>query len=281
MKLRVLTALVLAPPVLFLVGWSPETSSLRALHQGLFLAVLVATVEIGLYEFFSLCRQAGLEAMTALGYAAGAALCLAQFVELRRPGTLGFVVLCLTVLFTLALALLRMTDLKRYLGAAASTVFGILYVGFTLSWLVPLRFAEPRTGRKLIFLLFLVIWSGDICAYFVGRSIGRTPLVPRISPKKTVEGALAGFAGSLLVAAAFTRWFWETADLKTVMLLAAIIAVAGQVGDLVESGLKRGAELKDSGSILPGHGGLLDRIDSLLFGAPALWLALTLKDLLR
>ncbi len=90
---------------------------------------------------------------------------------------------------------------------------------------------------------------------------------------------MGGLAGSLLVAWGFTHWFWRTADPKTVILWAGLVALAGQVGDLVESALKRGADLKDSGTLLPGHGGLLDRIDSLLFGAPALWLALSLSEL--
>ena len=132
----------------------------------------------------------------------------------------------------------------------------------------------PRAGPQPLLLLFLVIWAGDICAYLIGRPFGRIPFFARISPRKTWEGALAGLAGSLLAAWGFAYWFWKTADLKTVMLLAAWIAVAGQVGDLVESAIKRGAKQKDSGALLPGHGGFLDRIDSLLFGAPALWLAL-------
>jgi phosphatidate cytidylyltransferase len=161
----------------------------------------------------------------------------------------------------------------------ATTIFGVLYVAFTLSWLLPLRFAEPATGQKWILLLFLVIWAGDICAFFIGRSLGRHLLSPRVSPKKTVEGALAGLAGSVLIAWAFAHWFWPAADLKTVLPLAALIAVTGQVGDLVESALKRGANLKDSAALLPGHGGMLDRIDSLLFGVPVLWVTLAIKDL--
>jgi phosphatidate cytidylyltransferase len=104
--------------------------------------------------------------------------------------------------------------------------------------------------------------------------MGRIPFFPRISPRKTWEGALAGLAGSLLAAWALAHWFFKTPQVKTVILLAAWIAVAGQAGDLVESAIKRGANQKDSGSLLPGHGGFLDRIDSLLFAAPALWLSL-------
>ncbi len=272
MKLRILTALPLALIVALLIGWAP---------QWLFLLALVATVERGLYEFFNLSRQVGINAFPSVGYVAGAAVCLAQAVELRMRGSLELAVLLLVVLLTLSLAVHWSEDLKQYLGAAAATIFGILYVAFTLSCLVPLRFSEPETGRKLIFLLFLVIWAGDIFAYLAGRSLGRTPLFPRVSPKKTVEGAIGGFAGSLLVAWGFARWFWQTADLKTIILLAGLIALAGQLGDLVESALKRGAGLKDSGTLLPGHGGWLDRIDSLLFGAPALWVAIALKGFLN
>jgi phosphatidate cytidylyltransferase len=270
MTSRIITALVLFPPVIYLIGWSP---------QWLFLLALVATVERGLYEYFHISQKAGFKGFPVVGYVAGAAICLAQAAELRKPGALVFAVLILFLLLTMSLALRGASDLTQYLGAVASTVFGVLYVAFTLSWVVPLRFSDPTTGRSPIFLLFLVIWAGDISAYLVGRSVGRRLLWPRISPKKTVEGAIGGFAASLLVAWAYAHYFWQTVDSKTVILLAGLVAVAGQVGDLAESAMKRGANLKDSGAILPGHGGLLDRIDSLLFATPVLWLALALKDL--
>ena len=128
-------------------------------------------------------------------------------------------------------------------------------------------------------MLFLVIWAGDIFAYFIGRTVGRHLLFPRVSPKKTWEGSVAGFAGSLLAAWAYTHWVWRTADMVTVLFLAGLVAMAGQVGDLAESAMKRSAGVKDSGSLLPGHGGMLDRVDALLFGSAVLWLALALKDL--
>jgi phosphatidate cytidylyltransferase len=256
-------------PVVLLLGWSPEW---------LFLAALVATVERGLYEYFRISRQAGLEGYPVAGYVTGAALCLAQWVDLRTPGALTLVVLVCSFLATLALALAWTQDLKTFLSAVATTTFGVFYVGFTLSWLIPLRFLEPASGQKLTFLLFLVIWAGDISAFLVGRSVGRRLLFPRVSPRKTVEGALAGFAGSLLVAVLFARLFWQTADVKTVILWGGVVAVAGQIGDLVESALKRGADLKDSAAIFPGHGGLLDRIDSLLFGVPALWVVVSFQN---
>ena len=282
---RTLTVLVLIPPVIYLIGWSPAW---------LFVLALIATVELGLHEFFALSRQAGFKAFQWVGYVAGGGICLAQAVGRSKPEAVVFLLLALLVLLTLSLALWWTADLKDYLGAAATTVFGTLYVGFMLSCLFPLRFsqpvmggtwfvppgmADPAAGRKLMLLLFLVVWADDIFAFLVGRMVGRTLLFPRVSPKKTVEGSVAGLAGSVLVSWAFARWYWQTADLKVIMLLAALIAVFGQVGDLTESAMKRGANLKDSGALLPGHGGLLDRIDSLLFGAPALWLALAAKDL--
>jgi len=270
MKSRILTALVLFPPVVYLIGWAPEW---------LFLLVVLATVERGLYEYFHISRQAGFPSLPAVGYVAGAAVCLVQTTPVRRLGELSPVVLILTTLLAAAIALWWVSDLKRYLGAVATTVLGVLYVAVGLSWLLPLRFAQPASGQKVVLLLFLVLWAGDICAFFVGRSLGRHLLFPRVSPKKTVEGGVAGLVGSLLIAWAFAHWFWRTADLKTVFLLAALVAVAGQVGDLVESALKRCAGLKDSAALLPGHGGLLDRIDSLLFGVPVLWVALATKDL--
>lgn len=272
MKLRIITALPLALVVAGLIWWAP---------QWLFLLALVATVELSLYEYFEISRAAGLNAFPAVGYLAGGALCLAQTAEASKSGVLIFAVLLLAVFLATVLALGRGAGLKEYLGSAASTVFGILYLGFTLSWLTPLRFSQGSEGRTLTLFLFLVVWAGDVFALMVGRSMGRRLLVPRISPKKTVEGALGGLIGSLLVAWGCSLWFWQTADLKTVMLLAAIVAVAGQVGDLVESALKRSADLKDSGGLLPGHGGLLDRIDSLVFAVPALWLAVALQRLVK
>jgi len=277
MKLRILTALVLTPPVIYLIVWAPSW---------LFLAALLLVVERGAYEYFQISRQAGLEGFPWLGYGGCAALCLAQVVDLRLPGTTVITLTVFSVPACLALALLGTGELRRYLGAVCSTLFAIFYLGLMLSWLVPLRFSASlaqkaglgtSSGRILLFL-FAVVWAGDIFAYLAGRGIGRRPLFPHISPKKTLEGTIGGLAGSLLVAWAMARWVWQTSDLKTAMLIGGIVAVAGQAGDLAESALKRSADVKDSGTLLPGHGGLLDRIDSLIFAAPALWVALIFRD---
>jgi phosphatidate cytidylyltransferase len=285
MKPRILTALLLIPPVIYLVGWSPPW---------LLSAAVITAVELCLYEFFQLCQLAEFKALRLLAHLAGAALCLLRALAGARADTFALVLLLLFLVAALTLALPLARDLKAYLGAVAETLFGVAYIALTLSCLLPLRFsslgasalglegaAGASCGRNLLFLLLLVVWADDTFAYFVGRSLGRRRPFPTISPKKTVEGSLAGFAGSLLVAWAFVHWCWQTADLKTVMLIAGLVALFAQIGDLAESAMKRGANVKDSGAVLPGHGGLLDRLDSLLFGAPVMWLTLVVLDFWR
>jgi phosphatidate cytidylyltransferase len=269
MKRRILTGLPLALVVVYLIVQGREW---------LFTLAVLATVIISLHEYFHISREAGLGGWPWLGYIASALLCVAQLADLHGM-TLGVVSLLLFVILAIPTAgLVVATDLRQYSGALASTLLGVVYVGFAFSWIIPLRFGDPQTGWHLTILLFLVVWVEDIFAYAFGRMLGRIPLARTISPKKTLEGAIAGLAGGVLVAWGFSHWFWQTGDQKTVILIGGLVALAGQAGDLVESALKRAAGLKDSGAILPGHGGLLDRIDSLLFAIPTLWLAWHLKD---
>ena len=288
MKSRILTALALIPPVVYVLGWAPEW---------LFLLVVTAVAELCLYEYFALCRHAGFQPMAWVGYVAGALICLAsaspaQRLTLRVP-VLPLVivpVLPLLPLVVLSLAMLGAPDLKNYLGKVACTLLGLLYIPLALSALTPIRFMSftelvdrdpalhPKDPRWAIALLFAVIWGGDTLAYFVGRAIGRRPLAAKISPKKTVEGAIGGLLGSALAGLGARFAFPGNVpdlDLGAFMVVVIVVALAGQIGDLAESALKRGSEVKDSGTLLPGHGGMLDRLDSLLFAAPTLWLVLT------
>lgn len=279
---RTLTAVLMIPPVVYLIGWSPKW---------LFLVAVILGVSLALREYFQLCRTMGIKVFACLGYAASAILCGAQAFPPRASSSFVVFLLIAFLLVISTLAMRRSIDLKDYFAATTATVFGILYIGLSLSCLIPIRFASHLfgggtsgdgtsllpplgSGSKILILMFVAIWAGDIFAYLIGRPYGRTPFFARISPRKTWEGAIAGLAGSLLAGWAYVHWFWQTADLKTTMLLAAWVAVVGQIGDLVESAIKRGANQKDSGTLLPGHGGFLDRIDSLIFAAPALWLAL-------
>lgn len=185
---------------------------------------------------------------------------------------------------------MRSVELSRAFPAAAASVFAFTYIALPLGFLVQIR--EQWAGAFLLLYLLLLVWAGDIFAYFVGRTLGRHLMSPRISPKKTWEGALASLIASLVVGmllynyalpistALLNAHLIEKRDgffalqkppLWPTLLLSAAINVAAQLGDLVESLIKRGAGVKDSGSLLPGHGGMLDRVDALLFAAPVLW----------
>jgi phosphatidate cytidylyltransferase len=174
-------------------------------------------------------------------------------------------------LFVLGIAVLTLwtrRPLVEALPAAGMSASGLLLVAFPLTYAVRLH-AIPILGPQLLLFAMVIIWVGDSAGYFVGRSIGKHALAPHLSPKKTWEGTIASFLGSLIVAIVFARYM--TVPLKHLLGMAAVGNVAGQVGDLLESAYKRSAGIKDSGSILPGHGGVLDRIDALILAIPVVW----------
>jgi len=185
---------------------------------------------------------------------------------------------------------MRGEELRAGYPAAAASVFAFTYVALPMGMLVQVR--QQAAGAFYVLYLLLVVWAGDIFAYFVGKSVGRHLMAPRISPKKTWEGAAASVVASVAVgyllfhyalplSSALLRaglierrdgiFGLEQPDMGPVVVLTIVLNVAAQLGDLVESLIKRGAGVKDSGAILPGHGGMLDRIDALLFAAPVLW----------
>jgi len=203
-------------------------------------------------------------------------------------GSVGFVAALAPFVF-LAIGM-RRDDLGGAFPAAMTSAFAFSYVALPLGFVVQLR--EQAAGAFLLLYLLLLVWAGDILAYFVGRSLGRHLMSPRISPRKTWEGAMASLIASLGVGILLYQYALpistallnahliqrkdglfalEKAPLLPILLLSAGINVAAQLGDLVESLIKRGAGIKDSGTLLPGHGGMLDRIDALLFAAPVLW----------
>lgn len=185
---------------------------------------------------------------------------------------------------------MRNENLSSGYPAAAASVFAFTYIALPMGMLVQLR--QQWAGAFYLLYLLLVVWAGDIFAYFVGKSMGRHLMAPRISPKKTWEGAAASLVASVAVgwllfhyalplSSALLRaglierrdgiFGLEPPAMGPIILLTVVVNIAAQLGDLVESLIKRGAGVKDSGAILPGHGGMLDRIDALLFAAPVLW----------
>jgi phosphatidate cytidylyltransferase len=182
------------------------------------------------------------------------------------------------------------SPLERVLRDSAFSIFPLLYIGLALATL-PLLWVQADGPSRLIFL-FCVVWTGDTAALYVGRNFGRHKLAPQISPNKSWEGSAGSVAGSLLIAVLLVflaRWLESrsihslhfSGSLVRWLGLAVLLNVFAQVGDLVESAIKRGAGVKDSGAMLPGHGGILDRIDALLLAAPALWYAQWIQQYLE
>ena len=275
---RILTAAVLIPLVLFAVLRGPAW----------LVAALTALVTVlALREFFDLATRAGLSGHVKWTLACSLLLVASQHLETRVPlfflsdapshwmlflapllPLLQDLVLIMFVLGVAALSLKREVPLRESVNLMGSSSAGMLFVALPLSFLVRLHGVDSFGPRLVLFLLVL-IWVGDTFAYFVGRSLGRHLMAPQLSPKKTWEGAIANLIGSLLVALMFSRWL----EIPIVYLvsMATLGNVAGQLGDLTESAYKRAAGAKDSSALLPGHGGVLDRIDSLIFATPVVW----------
>ncbi|HEV1993053.1 MAG TPA: phosphatidate cytidylyltransferase [Candidatus Acidoferrum sp.] len=178
------------------------------------------------------------------------------------------VALFLFVLGIAASTLFTKRPMVEALPAAGISSSGLILVAFPLSFAIRIH-GSGMQGPLLLLFAMVIIWVGDTAAYFVGRSIGKHALAPHLSPKKTWEGTVASFLGSLIVALIFARYM--TVPLPHLLAMAALGNVAGQVGDLLESAYKRSAGIKDSGSLLPGHGGVLDRIDALILAIPVVW----------
>jgi phosphatidate cytidylyltransferase len=277
MLLRILTAVVLIPVVVALVWWGPPA----------LLAALAGIVAIlALVEFFALANRVGL-----VGYQKWTMVCVAGvfyaqysqgFLETRTisegvslvrnavGGVFSVEAILLVFVFgCVSIGLLTRRPLHEVLPSIAVSAAGLLFIALPFSYLIRLNEIE-HTGRQLVLFALCLVWAGDMLAYFVGRGFGRVPMAPALSPKKTWEGALGNILGSLLVTVFFARWMHM--DEVTLMVIAGLANIAGQMGDLIESAYKRGAAVKDSGGLLPGHGGVLDRIDSLILAAPVVWI---------
>ena len=255
---RILSAAIFLPLFYFLVRFS-------TLSFGWFIA---AACILALLEFYHLAAARGIRC----NRAAGVLLGLATLYSFFDPASLPLQVPLVAGLAAIpVLSLLGRRPLEESLASDALTFFAALFLGILLGYQLGLRGLGDELGGDLIFFLYLVVWGGDAAAYYVGSSMGRHPLVPRISPRKTMEGAAAGIAGSVLAAFLARAWFFQSLRPLDCAGAGLLLGAAGILGDLVESMWKRGAGVKDSASLVPGHGGILDRCDSLLFGGPILY----------
>jgi phosphatidate cytidylyltransferase len=256
---RVATALVVLPVVLAALFLGPP-----------WLVVMLAGVVLaqGLREFYSLVEARSLRPMKLTGLLLAAAI----FLEETHPGWSGAPIWPALAVWLFLAALRRADDPGQTVPSAAATLLGATYLGGLGGALAGLRLLEPQPeGIWRVALLLTIVIFADTTAYFVGHAVGRHLLAPRFSPRKTVEGALGALVGGVIGALA-ARWAGlPELSATAAVALGAVVAAMCVVGDLFESLLKRWAGVKDSGGIFPGHGGVLDRLDGLLFGAPVLY----------
>jgi len=306
---RVLTAVALIPVVLLLVFKAP---------LWLFALVVAAIIVLALHEYLAIAEAAQIKPFHGLTYAVAllpiALFLLFGFIEWQQAGvgrqspiSVPPPILSLMLLSSLApvifgISLVFRKELRGGIAAAGASILGLIYVGGSLSVLIELR-DQPAYNVLIVFVLFSV-WAGDIAAYYVGKNFGRHKLAPVVSPNKSWEGAVASIIASVLVAFLvfhfrsrltplfsagwipdLDTWtaFQPTGNVRWrhVFALGILTNIAAQFGDLFESALKRGAGVKDSGTLLPGHGGMLDRIDALLFAVPVVWYYALLTDFLH
>ena len=274
---RVLTAIILIPLVLLLVF-------LPARWDGLFTLATAGVAMLAAWEYMALAVKKGAQAprlavILSILLLFGARLFVESFEFLRQTDA----VFGLLAIFLLVFCTFR-SPVERMMVDVTTSIFCLFYIGLMLLALPALHDDVEGNGPSLLTFLFCVVWAGDVAALYVGRAWGRRKLAPTLSPNKTWEGSIASVAGSLLVAGGLLALSNELAEWNFVKLsyhgeiwywlvLAVIVNVAAQIGDLAESALKRSVGVKDSGSLLPGHGGILDRIDALLLAAPVMWLA--------
>jgi len=273
---RIATAAVLIPVVVAVVWWAPA---------GLVAAVAAAVAGLALLEFFALAERVGLRAYRLWTLACSATIFFSQWAAVQArswtldrdlrlvrfsPAPAPPLELVLFV-FVAGLAVILFTSrrpLASALGDIGASATGLIFIALPLSTVVRLVSVDVIGPRLLLFTLVLV-WVGDTLAFFTGRYLGRLRMAPNLSAAKTWEGAVANLVGSLAVGAVFAGWLsfdpWHT------VAMAGLANIAGQVGDLLESAYKRSSGVKDSGTLLPGHGGVLDRIDALILAAPVVW----------
>ncbi|MCH8156409.1 MAG: phosphatidate cytidylyltransferase [Nitrospinae bacterium] len=231
----------------------------------LFLVLVVAVVLAAVCEYFGMIDRTGINGFPIPSLILSFLLLLCFYFDGRFFMEWGLV----TGVALFAVWFIKESNVRIAIDQIAYSLFGILYVAGLGGYILLIR--EFENGGRFLFFLFLIVWLGDIAAYYWGKNFGKKPLAPKISPQKTVEGAVAGLVGSVFAGVVAKIWFLDQISVVHCLLAALVCGIIGQFGDLAESLLKRHAGVKDSSDFIPGHGGVLDRIDSLLFAGPAFY----------
>jgi phosphatidate cytidylyltransferase len=262
MTIRLLTTALAVPLLIYVLWYAPPA---------VFNGFVALTAVLGIREFQMIAEKVDSKGPRWIGWIGGVVVIMGFW-----GGKPDYTILALVTVMAVGLIahMVWRHSVETALVSASANVAGVVYIGVLLGYLINLRMVEGGTtalSAQLLSFFFLVIFAGDSVAMLVGRSLGKRPLLPVVSPKKTVEGGIGGLAGSLAGAALSHFWFFPELKLTHALLLGFILGAVGQVGDWCESLLKRGSGIKDTSSLIPGHGGVLDRLDSLLFNAPILY----------
>jgi len=272
MKTRILTAAIALPILIasiVLPSYFPPT-------VWLFVVIAALALAAGLFEFYSLSKKLELKADAAVAYIGAAVLFFTFLVD--APAKAPDLLLLVFSLFVIALLITQtfrfQKDFSKMLAGVGVTLLGVVYVAFLGGFLISTRVGfegHPGLSTRLLGFFFLVLMGSDTGAYFAGKAFGKHKLIPKVSPGKTWEGLVGGLVAAAAFAALASFTFFPELPVLFAIPLALVMAIVGVLGDLAESAMKRGSNTKDAASILPGHGGLLDRLDSLLLNAPILY----------
>ncbi len=261
---RVISGLLFLP-IFYLVTWR--------LSPPYFTALVLTAVAVGQYEFYRMAHARGINPNAVLGSVIGSLVVLESYHPLFF-GT-GKIYLAAGLLLIMIVRLFSPRPVEGAVEDISATLTGIFYVAMLFSFQVAIR--TGTNGRQWLVFLYFVIWASDIGAYSIGIPFGKHRLYEKISPKKSIEGLIGALAASAGMALLCRAWFMPPLGLWEAVMLGLVLAGVGTLGDLTESLLKRAAGVKDSGNLIPGHGGILDRMDSMMFAAPVLYYYLGMR----
>jgi phosphatidate cytidylyltransferase len=262
---RVISGLLFLP-IFYLVAW--------VLPPVYFMVLILAAVVVGQFEFYRIAQAQGSHPLRLPGIAVGVLMVL-EFYHPLVPALGTFLPVAASAFVIMIARLFSARPVNSAIEDVASTFLGVFYVAMLFAYQVAVRTGED--GKQWLVFLYFIIWASDIGAYSIGIPFGKHRLYEKVSPKKSIEGFLGALVASAAMALLCRAWFMPPIAAGEAIGIALMLAIVGTVGDLVESLFKRAAGVKDSGTIIPGHGGVLDRMDSMLFAAPVLYYYLRMR----